>query len=130
MQAKVRGTLMSTRSFGLPQWQWAKRSNYILCIGSLERASGESRARTYNSDPFALPEVETLIERSADRALEDFPTLCDCRSSLVQSLLKALEMDSRWIPLYNATGQLEAPPIPNHKPELEPVFSKTKKVHL
>ena len=121
---------MSIRSSGLPRWQWAKHSNYISCIGSLERASGESRARTYNNDTFALPEVETLIERSTDRALEDFPTLVGCRSSLVQSLLKALEMDSQWIPLYNTTGKLEAPPIQNHKPELEPVFSKTKKVPL
>jgi hypothetical protein len=84
-------------------------------------------AWTYSSDDSALPEVETLIERSADRALEDFPALANRRSSLVQSMVKALEMDSKWIPLYNVTGQLEAPPIPDLEPELEPVVSKIKR---
>jgi len=85
-------------------------------------------AWAYDNDSSALPEVETLIERSADRALEDFPALVNRRSSLVQSMVKALEMDSEWIPLYNITGQLEAPPIPDLEPELEPVVSITKKV--
>lgn len=69
-----------------------------------------------------------MIERSVDRALEDFPTLVNRRSSLARSIIKALEMDSGWIPLFNITGQLEAPPIPNLEPELEPVVSKTRKV--
>jgi len=43
-------------------------------------------------------------------------------------MVKALEMDPKWIPLYNITGQLEAPPVPDLEPELEPVISKTKKV--
>jgi len=37
-------------------------------------------------------------------------------------------MDSEWIPLYNVTGQLETPPVPDLEPDLEPVISKTKKV--
>lgn len=88
----------------------------------------ELRTWTYSSDTYAFPEVETLIERSADKALEDFPALVNRRSSLVQSMVKALEMDSKWIPLYNITGKLEAPLVPDLEPELEPVISKTKKV--
>lgn len=99
-----------------------------MCTGSLERASGELRAWTHNSDASTLPEVETLIERSADKALEEFPALVNCRSSLVQSMVKALEMNSKWIPLYNGTGRLEAPPVPDLEPELEPVVSKTREV--
>ena len=85
-------------------------------------------AWTCSSDDPTLPEVETLVERSADRALEDFPALINRRSSLVQSMVKALEMDPKWIPLYNITGQLEAPSIPDLEPELEPVVFATKKV--
>ena len=88
-----------------------------------------SCSRTYNSYNFALPEVETLVERSTDRALEDFPSVVDRRSSLVQSMVKALEMDPTWIPLYNITGRLEAPSIPDLEPELEPVVSKIETVH-
>jgi hypothetical protein len=43
-------------------------------------------------------------------------------------MVKALEMDPKWIPLYNITGKLEAPPIPDLEPELEPVLSKTREV--
>ena len=119
---------MSVHSFNLRQRQWVKLSNCASCIGSLERASGELWTWTYSSDTSALPEVETLIGRSADKALEDFPALVNCRSTLVQSMVKALEMDSKWIPLYNTTGQLEVPSVPGLEPELEPVISKTKKV--
>lgn len=69
-----------------------------------------------------------MIERSAGRALEDFPALLNRRSSLVQSMVKALEIDSKWIPLYNISGQLEVPPIPDLEPELGLVVSRTKKV--
>ena len=82
----------------------------------------------HNSDNPPLPEVETLIERSADRALENFPSIVTRRSSLVQSMVKALEMDSKWIPLYNITGQLEVPPIPDLEPELDLVVSRTQEV--
>lgn len=74
------------------------------------------------------PEVEALIERSADRALEHFPCATNRRSSLVQSMVKALEVDSKWIPLYNITGKLEAPSTPDVEPELEPVVAKIKEV--
>lgn len=86
------------------------------------------RTRAFGGDYSALPEVETLVERSADRALEGSPCLANHRSSLIQSLVKALEMDSKWIPLYNATGRLEAPSIPDVESELEPAVSKTKEV--
>ena len=69
-----------------------------------------------------------MIERSADRALEDFPCAVNRRSSLVQSMVKALEVDSKWIPLYNVTGKLEAPSTPDLEPELEPVVAKIKEV--
>lgn len=69
-----------------------------------------------------------MVEQFADRALEDFPALKSCRSNLVQCIVKALEMDSNWIQLYNMTGRLEAPPILDIEPELEPVVSKLKKV--
>lgn len=77
---------------------------------------------------FALPEVETLIERSVDRALEDFPALVNRQSSVVQSMVRALEADSKWITLYNITGQLEVPPIPDLEPELDPVISRIRTV--
>ena len=104
-----------------------KPSNCIFSIGSLERVGSELRAWT-RSDNSALLEVETLVERSADRALEDVPSVVDHRSNLVQSIVKALETDPKWIPLYNITGRLEAPPIPDLEPELEPVVSRIKKV--
>jgi len=69
-----------------------------------------------------------LIEMTVDRALEDFPGLVDCRSTLIQSMVKALETDSKWVPLYNVTGQLEVPPIPDLEPKLKPVISKTKEL--
>lgn len=83
-----------------------------------------------NSDNSTLSEVETLVERFTDRALEDFPALLNRRSSFVQCVFKALEMDSKWIQLYNITGRLEAPPILGLEPELEPVVSKLKEVPL
>jgi len=82
----------------------------------------------YNSNNSAPSEVETLIERTADRALEDFPALVNRRSSLIRSVVNALETDSNWIPLYNITGKLEASQIPDLEPELEPVIFKTKEV--
>ena len=69
-----------------------------------------------------------MIERSADRVLEDFPSIVGRRSGLVQSMVKALEMDPTWIPLYNVTGRLKAPPILDLEPQLEPVVSKIEKV--
>lgn len=69
-----------------------------------------------------------LIERSTDRALEDFPSAINCRSSLVQSMVRALEVDSKWIPLYNITGKLEAPSTLDIEPELEPLVAKIKEV--
>lgn len=71
-----------------------------------------------------------MIERAADRALEDFPTLVNRRSDIIRSIVGAVKMDSKWIPLYNVTGQLEAPSIPDLEPKLEPVVSKTRKVFL
>jgi len=71
-----------------------------------------------------------LIERSADRALEDFPYAVNRRSSLVQSMVKALEVDPKWIPLYNITGKLEAPSTPDLESELKPVVAKIKEVPL
>ena len=69
-----------------------------------------------------------MIERSVDSVIEDSPSVVDRRSSLVQSLVKALEADSNWIPLYDATGKLEAPPTPDLEPELESVVVKIKQV--
>lgn len=43
-------------------------------------------------------------------------------------MVKALEMSSEWVSLYNVTGRLEVPSIPDLESELEPVVSKTKKV--
>jgi hypothetical protein len=83
---------------------------------------------THDDGNPALPEVETLVERVADRALEDFPTLVNYRSNLVQSLVKALEVDPGWIQLYDTTGRLEAPKILNLEPELGPAIFKIEKV--
>lgn len=91
---------------------------------------GGSSLWTYCRDDSVIPEVETLVERSAGKALEDFPSVAHRRSSLIQSIVKALEMDPMWIPLYNVTGQLEAPPTPDLEPELEPVVSRMKEVPL
>lgn len=91
---------------------------------------GELWVRTYSGVNSVLSEVETLVERFADRTLEDFPALTNCRSSLVQCMVKALEVDSNWIQLYNITGRLEAPSILDLEPELEPAVSKLKMVPL
>jgi hypothetical protein len=82
----------------------------------------------HDNDDSPILEVETLIERSVDKVLEGLPCIVDHRSGLVQSMFKALEMDSKWIPLYNITGRLEVPPTPDLDPELESVVSKTKEV--
>lgn len=86
------------------------------------------RVRKYNGDNSPLSEVETLVERFADRTLEDFPSLSNHRPSLIQCTLKALESDSSWIQLYNVTGRLEVPPLLDFEPVLEPVVSKLKRV--
>jgi hypothetical protein len=82
----------------------------------------------YNGNNTVFSEVEALVERFTDRALEDFPALANHRSSLVQRTVKALEMESSWIKLYNITGRLETPPILDLEPELESVVLKLKRV--
>jgi hypothetical protein len=119
---------MSVHSFDLPRRVVDETLKLRIVYREFRKGKWRIADLEYNSDTSALPEVETLIERSADKALEDFPALANRRSSLIRSMVKALEMDSKWIPLYNITGQLEAPPVPDLEPELEPVVSKTKKV--
>lgn len=84
--------------------------------------------QTYGRDNSALPEVETLVERFTDRTLEDFPALTSRRSSIVQRVVEALEMDANRTRLYNVTGRLEVPPLLDLEPELEPVHLELKRV--
>lgn len=75
-----------------------------------------------------LSEVEALIENSVNQVLAILPTVVPHRKIIVDSLVKALERDAKWVELYGITGQLDAPTTQDLDGELGDALQKIKEV--
>ncbi|KAI0957407.1 hypothetical protein AcW1_005812 [Taiwanofungus camphoratus] len=73
-------------------------------------------------------EVESLIDVAVGELITHLPSLRPHRDVLIDKLVQALESNAKWVELYNVTGELMVPEIPDEEGEIGMGLNRLKEI--